>query len=388
MAGFTNLNNLILNFANGVVKNTGYLMFTLAVVAFFFGIVQFIWSARQGAEGKGIQKGTQFMKWGLIAIFVMFSIWGIVKFAQGVFGIQGDNTIIVPSLNFTQSGASGANATGVNGNLFPTGGSSVTGITTSGIQTQAQANQVRDYCIANGGNSTDCTNAANAALANTTAANAIKNASATKVTTQAEADQAVQACQKKGGTPAGCEAAVKAALANAGKKDFGYSCTDSTECKTGMYCDYNNICSKAAAGEKTAGYSCIDSTECASGLYCDYNNTCSKAAAGEKTAGYSCLDSTECASGLYCDSNNTCSKAAANEKANGYSCEASSECQSGFCDPADDTCSAVGSGGSTDTSGGTNYDNNAVWGSGATDTQNTGVSECVSDNEGSVTCPM
>ncbi|MEI6811062.1 MAG: thrombospondin type 3 repeat-containing protein, partial [Candidatus Nomurabacteria bacterium] len=81
--------------------------------AFFFGIVQFIWSARQGSEGKGIQKGTQFMKWGLIALFVMFSVWGIVKFAQGVFGIQGDNTIIVPSLSFQQSGVNGAGGTNV-----------------------------------------------------------------------------------------------------------------------------------------------------------------------------------------------------------------------------------------------------------------------------------
>ena len=131
-AGFDNLDKLIKSFANGVVLSTGYMMFTLAVVAFFFGIVQFIWSARQGAEGKGIQKGTQFMKWGLIAIFVMFSLWGIVKFAQGVFGIQGDNTIIVPSLSFQQSGASGAS--GANGNSGASGlNTNVTGGLAAGV---------------------------------------------------------------------------------------------------------------------------------------------------------------------------------------------------------------------------------------------------------------
>ncbi len=102
-AGFEGLNTLIRSFADGVVRSTGYMMFTLAVVAFFWGIVQFIWSARQGSDGKENTKGKQFMLWGLIALFVMFSVWGIIKFAQGVFKIQGDNTIIVPDLNFKSS---------------------------------------------------------------------------------------------------------------------------------------------------------------------------------------------------------------------------------------------------------------------------------------------
>lgn len=147
--GFVNLNKLILSFANGVVRSTGYMMFTIAVVVFFWGIVQFIWAARQGAEGKGIQKGTQFMKWGLIAIFVMFSVWGIIKFAQDVFQIQGENTIIVPSLDFIQSGGNGLNDT-TGGNIGcsppavlsggrcinPSTGAPVTGVSTGTLARQ------------------------------------------------------------------------------------------------------------------------------------------------------------------------------------------------------------------------------------------------------------
>ena len=140
--GFDGLNTLIQGFAKGVVTSTGYLMFTLAVIAFFFGIVQFIWSARQGAEGKGIQRGTQFMKWGLIAIFVMFSVWGIIKFAQGVFGIQGDNTIIVPSLSFQQSGASEVR-------------SAVTGVT-GGVPPNSAEAILYNNCIKSGGGSNEC----------------------------------------------------------------------------------------------------------------------------------------------------------------------------------------------------------------------------------------
>ncbi len=102
--GFEGLNKLILSLSNGVIRSIGYMLFTLAVVAFFWGIIQFIWSARQGAEGKGISNGKTFMMWGLIGLFVMFSVWGIIKFAQGVFGIQGENTIIVPDLQFRQGG--------------------------------------------------------------------------------------------------------------------------------------------------------------------------------------------------------------------------------------------------------------------------------------------
>ncbi len=111
--GFEGLNKLILSLSNGVIRSIGYMLFTLAVVAFFWGIIQFIWSARQGAEGKGISNGKTFMMWGLIGLFVMFSVWGIIKFAQGVFGIQGENTIIVPTLDFKPgSGTSGDPASG------------------------------------------------------------------------------------------------------------------------------------------------------------------------------------------------------------------------------------------------------------------------------------
>lgn len=134
--GFDGLNNLILSFANGVVRSTGYMMFTLAVVVFFFGIVQFIWTARQGAEGKGIQKGTQFIKWGLIAIFIMFSLWGIIRFTQGVFGIQGEDTITVPSLNFRPANGGATGVDPITGSQSP--------------------NAAFNACIAAGGGSGEC----------------------------------------------------------------------------------------------------------------------------------------------------------------------------------------------------------------------------------------
>ena len=60
------------------------LLIGLAVVAFFWGLVQYIF-----AGAKGSAAGKNIMVWGLIALFVMVSVWGIITMAQGALGIQG-----------------------------------------------------------------------------------------------------------------------------------------------------------------------------------------------------------------------------------------------------------------------------------------------------------
>jgi len=56
-------------------KVFGNLLLTLAVVLFFWGIVKFI------AQDKK-EEGKTMMVWGVIALFVMFTIWGIISFMQ------------------------------------------------------------------------------------------------------------------------------------------------------------------------------------------------------------------------------------------------------------------------------------------------------------------
>ena len=55
----------------------------LCVAAFFYGLVKFIWNsgdAKKREEGKGI------MTWGVIAMFVLVTIWGIIGFMQASIG--------------------------------------------------------------------------------------------------------------------------------------------------------------------------------------------------------------------------------------------------------------------------------------------------------------
>ncbi len=56
---------------------------SLALLAFFWGLVKFISNA---GDEKAIGDGKSLMKWGLVALFVMVSIWGILRLAYGELG--------------------------------------------------------------------------------------------------------------------------------------------------------------------------------------------------------------------------------------------------------------------------------------------------------------
>jgi uncharacterized membrane protein len=48
----------------------------IALLVFFWGLVKFIYAS--SAEGKS--EGKNFMLWGIIALFVMIAVWGLVYF--------------------------------------------------------------------------------------------------------------------------------------------------------------------------------------------------------------------------------------------------------------------------------------------------------------------
>jgi hypothetical protein len=50
-----------------------------------WGVVQYILNNEEEAKR---EKGKQFMLWGIIALFVMFSVWGLIKVLGNTFGIQ------------------------------------------------------------------------------------------------------------------------------------------------------------------------------------------------------------------------------------------------------------------------------------------------------------
>lgn len=72
--------------------------FALAVLFFFWGLATYILGAE---DNKEVAKKR--MIWGVVAIFVMASIWGLVNFIAGTFGVDnGDQPgvdITLPTVN-------------------------------------------------------------------------------------------------------------------------------------------------------------------------------------------------------------------------------------------------------------------------------------------------
>ena len=61
------------------------IIFALAVAMFVWGVVQYVINDSEEAKK---QKGQQFMIWGIIALAVMVSVWGLVKILGTTFGIE------------------------------------------------------------------------------------------------------------------------------------------------------------------------------------------------------------------------------------------------------------------------------------------------------------
>jgi len=60
------------------------LVFALAIAVFVYGVVKFI-----GTEDSSEREsGKQFMLWGVIALAVMFSVWGLVSILGNTFGVR------------------------------------------------------------------------------------------------------------------------------------------------------------------------------------------------------------------------------------------------------------------------------------------------------------
>jgi hypothetical protein len=73
---FSDVANIFVGYFTALIP----ILVGLAVALFFWGIVKYLWSA--AGDIKAHEEGRKMMAWGVIAIFVMVSIWGIVAILQ------------------------------------------------------------------------------------------------------------------------------------------------------------------------------------------------------------------------------------------------------------------------------------------------------------------
>ncbi|PIP86614.1 hypothetical protein COV42_00225 [Candidatus Campbellbacteria bacterium CG11_big_fil_rev_8_21_14_0_20_44_21] len=85
LAAADNVNELIV-ILSGIVRSLILLAVAMALLYFFWGLALFIKNTGSGSEA---EEARQKMLWGIIALFVMVSVWGIVQVLNTTFVRKG-----------------------------------------------------------------------------------------------------------------------------------------------------------------------------------------------------------------------------------------------------------------------------------------------------------
>ena len=75
----------VMQLLNGAIG----LLVLLAIVGFFWGVIKYMF----GDGGTAKSEGLKFMMYGIITIFVMVSIWGIIKLLQDTVDVGGGPSV-------------------------------------------------------------------------------------------------------------------------------------------------------------------------------------------------------------------------------------------------------------------------------------------------------
>ena len=81
----------------GLINPLIVILVGVALLVFFWGLAKFIF--RVGGDEKAVEGGKRLMGWGLLALFVMLSVWGIIRFMQNALLLplpSGNSPIDIP----------------------------------------------------------------------------------------------------------------------------------------------------------------------------------------------------------------------------------------------------------------------------------------------------
>ena len=74
---------LVAKFISFVVNPIILLLFSLGLLFFIYGLVQFMFNLAQGGENRS--EGKSHMLWGIIGMFIMSSVFGIIRLLDSTF---------------------------------------------------------------------------------------------------------------------------------------------------------------------------------------------------------------------------------------------------------------------------------------------------------------
>lgn len=86
------IRNFVVAFG-GIVDILIPILIAVALVVFFWGLIQYI---RKSGEGHG--EGIKIMTAGLVSLFIMVSVWGIINLAQNALGVPTTGVVAVPQV--------------------------------------------------------------------------------------------------------------------------------------------------------------------------------------------------------------------------------------------------------------------------------------------------
>ena len=83
----------------GLMNKVVPLLIGLAVLVFLWGVLKYVISGADDADKRKEARG--FMIWGIVSIFIMVSVWGLVGILQSSFGVGDGSDITLPVLPLT-----------------------------------------------------------------------------------------------------------------------------------------------------------------------------------------------------------------------------------------------------------------------------------------------
>lgn len=90
---FTGTKDLI-RAVGGLINPIIAILAGAALIVFFYGLMKFIF--RVGGDEKAVEGGRKLMLWGLLALFVMISVWGIISLMQRELSLPTGTTPPIP----------------------------------------------------------------------------------------------------------------------------------------------------------------------------------------------------------------------------------------------------------------------------------------------------
>ncbi len=93
MAQLSNLETNIVTPIGRIINLLIPIVFALALLYFFWGLAQYILAS---GDPTAQESGRNKMIWGIVALFVMASVWGLVRFLGTAIGVNQD---AAPSVN-------------------------------------------------------------------------------------------------------------------------------------------------------------------------------------------------------------------------------------------------------------------------------------------------